>query len=59
MAGEALTPTTYIQHHLQNLTAPVGDSGGSFWMIHVDTIVTAVLMGLLTVFAFWMARRSK
>ncbi|MGE8233567.1 MAG: FoF1 ATP synthase subunit A, partial [Stenotrophomonas sp.] len=57
MAGEALTPTTYIQHHLQNLTAKVGD-GGSFWTIHVDTIVTAVLMGLLMVFAFWMATRK-
>ena len=57
MAGEALTPTTYIQHHLQNLTAKVGD-GGSFWTIHVDTVVTAVLMGLLMVFAFWLATRK-
>jgi F-type H+-transporting ATPase subunit a len=57
MAGEALTPTTYIQHHLQNLTAKVGD-GGSFWTIHVDTVVTAVLMGLLMVFLFWLATRN-
>lgn len=57
MAGEALTPTSYIQHHLHNLTAKVGDGGG-FWTIHVDTIVTAVLMGLLMVFAFWLATRK-
>ena len=57
MAGEALTPTSYIQHHLKNLTAPVGDGGG-FWTIHVDTFVTAMLMGLLMVFAFWLATRK-
>ena len=57
MAGEALTPTTYIQHHLQNLTAPVGEGGG-FWTLHVDTFLTAVVMGLIMVFAFWMATRK-
>ena len=49
MAGEALTPTTYIQHHLKNLTAQVGGEG-PFWTINVDTFVTAVLMGLLLMF---------
>ena len=44
MAGEALTPTSYIQHHLKNFTFQVGEGG--FWAIHVDTLVTAVLMGL-------------
>ncbi len=58
MAGEAeLTPTGYIQHHLQNLTAPVGDGGG-FWTLHVDTFITAMLMGLLIVLAFWTATRN-
>lgn len=57
MASEqALTPTGYIQHHLQNLTVKVGEGG--FWTLHVDTIVTSVLMGLLIVFAFWMATRK-
>ncbi|CAN7510231.1 F0F1 ATP synthase subunit A [Pseudoxanthomonas sp. LjRoot143] len=56
MAGEALTPTSYIQHHLKNLTAQVGGEG-PFWTINVDTFVTAVLMGLVIVFAFWMATR--
>ncbi|MHC9084354.1 F0F1 ATP synthase subunit A [Luteimonas sp. RIT-PG2_3] len=57
MAGNSeLTPTTYIQHHLQNLTASVGE--GSFWTIHVDTLVTSVLMGFLMVFLFWLATRK-
>lgn len=57
MASEqALTPTNYIQHHLKNLTVQVQDGG--FWALHVDTIVTSVLMGLLIVFAFWLATRK-
>ena len=53
MAAEAeLTPTSYIQHHLQNLTHSFGEGG--FWTLHVDTFVTAVAMGLLMVFAFWV-----
>ena len=57
MAGEAeLTPTTYIQHHLQNLVMPVGE--GTFWTLHLDTLITSVLMGLLIVFAFWLATRK-
>lgn len=57
MAGEqALTPTSYIQHHLQNLTVSVGEGG--FGTLHVDTLVTSVLMGLLIVAAFWLATRK-
>lgn len=56
MAGEALTPTTYIQHHLKNLTFHIQEGG--FWAIHVDTIVTSLLMGLLMVVAFWTATRN-
>jgi F-type H+-transporting ATPase subunit a len=56
MAAEAeLTPTGYIQHHLKNLTFQVQEGG--FWTLHVDTLVTAVLMGLVMVFAFWLATR--
>lgn len=57
MAGEAeLTPTSYIQHHLQNLTAQVGEGG--FWTLHVDTLVTSLLLGGLMVFMFWLATRK-
>lgn len=57
MAGEAeQTPTSYIQHHLHNLTAQVGEGG--FMTLHVDTLVSSVLMGLLMVFLFWLATRK-
>src|SRR5690606_29987944 len=57
MAGESgLTPTSYIQHHLRNLTAQVGE--GSFFTIHVDTLVASVAMGLFMVFIFWLATRN-
>ncbi len=57
MAADAeLTPTSYIQHHLQNLVAPVGEGG--FWTLHLDTLITALLMGGLMVFAFWLATRK-
>lgn len=54
-ADTELTPTGYIQHHLQNLTVQVQEGG--FWTLHVDTLITAILMGLLMVFAFWLATR--
>lgn len=57
MAAAELTPTSYIQHHLQNLTGQVGEGGG-FWTVHTDTLITSVLMGLLMVFMFWMATRK-
>ena len=57
MASEAeLTPTSYIQHHLQNLTASVGEGG--FMTLHVDTLVGSVAMGLLITFLFWLATRK-
>ncbi|WP_132998862.1 F0F1 ATP synthase subunit A [Luteimonas arsenica] len=55
-AAAELTPTSYIQHHLQNLTASVGEGG--FMTLHVDTLVSAVAMGLLITFLFWVATRN-
>ncbi|MCK9490243.1 MAG: F0F1 ATP synthase subunit A [Xanthomonadales bacterium] len=51
-----LTPTSYIQHHLQNLTMPVGE--GTFFTLHMDTLITSVFMGLLMVLLFWLATRK-
>lgn len=52
---EHLTPTQYIEHHLSFFTAPVGD--GSFWVLHVDTLVTAALLGVLAFgFLWWIVR---
>jgi F-type H+-transporting ATPase subunit a len=50
------TPTTYIQHHLKNLSVQISE--GSFWTLHLDTFITAVLMGLIAVFAMWLATRK-
>jgi F-type H+-transporting ATPase subunit a len=44
-AGAELTPTQYITHHLTFLTASMGET--PFWTLHVDTLVTAVIVGML------------
>ncbi len=55
-AGEALTPTSYIEHHLTFLAKPVGD--GSFWIVHVDSVVTAFILGVLGLGFFWWIVRG-
>ena len=53
--SSALTPTEYIAHHLGFLEKKVGD--GSFWTIHVDTIVTGAILGVLGLgFIWWVVR---
>lgn len=55
MATETLTPAGYIQHHLSNLPIRVGEGG--FWVLHVDTLLTSLFLGLLMCAAFWLATR--
>ena len=55
-AGEELTPTSYIEHHLTFLANPVGD--GSFWILHVDSVVTAFILGVLGLGFFWWIVRG-
>jgi len=55
MATEYANPTEYIQHHLKNLAISVGDGG--FWVLHVDTLLTSALLGLVMCFSFWLATR--
>ena len=55
MAAEQLTPTSYISHHLTFNAKPVGE--GAFWTLHVDTLVTAVVLGVLGMgFIWWVVR---
>jgi F-type H+-transporting ATPase subunit a len=56
MASEAaLTPTEYIKHHLTFNAKPVGD--GAFWTLHIDTLVTSCLLGILAFgFLWWVVR---
>ena len=51
-----LTPTSYIDHHLTNLTVQVKD--GAFWVLHVDTIVTSMILGFISLGFIWLVVRK-
>jgi F-type H+-transporting ATPase subunit a len=54
-AGQELTPTSYIGHHLTNRTVSLGD--GPFWTLHLDTFLTAVFLGVVGFgFLWWVVR---
>src|SRR5438045_7645187 len=53
---EATTPTSYIGHHLTFLQHPVGD--GPFWVIHVDTLVTSLILGFAVFGFLWLVIRK-
>ncbi|HTY03779.1 MAG TPA: F0F1 ATP synthase subunit A [Rhodocyclaceae bacterium] len=54
-AESALTPTSYISHHLSFLEKPVDT--GNFWVLHVDTLVVSVLLGVFAFgFLWWVVR---
>src|SRR5467141_3924920 len=55
--GTELTPSEYIQHHLSFLSKPVGGGEGGFWTINVDSLVTAVILGVGALgFIWWVVR---
>ena len=54
-AEQNLTPTSYIGHHLSFFQHPVGE--GSFWTLNLDSLVTAALLGVLSLgFLWWVVR---
>jgi F-type H+-transporting ATPase subunit a len=54
-AEQELTPSSYIGHHLTFLQHPVGE--GSFWTLNLDSLVTALLLGVLGLgFLWWVVR---
>jgi F-type H+-transporting ATPase subunit a len=55
-AGTELTPASYIQHHLTFFAKPVGEGG--FWTLHVDSLVTAALLGVIGIGSIWWVVRS-
>jgi len=58
-AGAQLTPTEYITHHLTFLVKPAGEGAeGGFWALHVDSLVTAVILGVIGVGFFWWIARG-
>jgi len=56
MASETLTPTSYIQHHLSFNEYPLGE--GMFSMIHLDSVLTALVMGVLAMGLIWWVARG-
>lgn len=55
MASEQMTPSSYIEHHLGFNAKPVGD--GSFWVLHMDTLVMSALLGVVIFgFLWWVVR---
>ena len=57
MATEhALTPSSYIEHHLSFNSQSIGQ--GSFWSLHVDTLVMSVALGVITLGLIWWVVRG-
>jgi F-type H+-transporting ATPase subunit a len=57
MASETeITPTEYISHHLTNMVTQVSD--GSFWTLHVDTLVTSLILGFVGFGLLWWVVRG-
>ena len=56
-AGTELTPADYIQHHLTFFTKPVAGEGG-FWAVNVDSIVTALILGIVALGLIWWVVRG-
>src|SRR6202007_3388250 len=52
----AMTPTQYIGHHLTFKQAPVTD--GVLGLVNVDSVVTAVLLGVLSMGLIWWVVRG-
>jgi F-type H+-transporting ATPase subunit a len=49
-------PTEYIQHHLTFFAHPVRDGG--FWTVHIDTVVTTLVLGTLAFGFLWLVTRK-
>ena len=52
----ALTPSSYITHHLTFNSQSIGHS--SFWSLHMDTLIVSGLLGLLTFGMLWWVVRG-
>ena len=65
MAGEAMTPTDYITHHLQSLTSLSDmehgqglDNIADFSFVNLDAIFFAVLLGIIGSFLLWRGAKK-
>jgi F-type H+-transporting ATPase subunit a len=55
-AGQELNATSYIQHHLGFNAQSVGD--GAFWTLHVDSLVTGLVLGVVATALMWLVARG-
>lgn len=55
-AEQAITPSSYIEHHLSFNAHPVGD--GNFWTLHYDTILMSMALGLIVMGLIWSVARK-
>lgn len=54
-AEHALTPSGYIEHHLSFNAHPLAE--GKFWVLHYDTLIMSVILGLVVMgIVWWIAR---
>ena len=56
MAAQELTPTSYIGHHLTFRQVQLGDS--PFWTLHLDSLVTSVVLGVVAFGFLWLVVRG-
>ncbi len=56
MAGSYQGPGDYIGHHLTNLKVSTGEGG--FWTVHLDTVITSWLLGLIGFGFLWLVSRK-
>ena len=52
----SLTPSGYIGHHLGFNAIQVGQGG--FWVLHLDTLVTSILLGFVVFGSLWWVVRG-
>ncbi len=59
-AEQALTPSSYIEHHLSfNAHGVNGNlTNGGFWVLHYDTLIMSVALGILVMGMIWLVARK-
>jgi F-type H+-transporting ATPase subunit a len=59
-AEQALTPSSYIEHHLSfnahGVNGNLTDTG--FWVLHYDTLIMSVALGILVMGLIWLVARK-
>ncbi len=58
MSAGKMDPTIYIEHHLTNLTYPLTQEGGGFWVLNIDTLFFSIVLGVVFLGFFWLVARK-